>query len=142
MNLDELLQYSIDEYNEDKKEKFTHLFNVSAAISKFPSLMDDITTAFINDDQEILDEYNKIKKDDNKFRERVVRAIMYAEKTDRETLKQIIVNYVTRPDFNAIVLENSKRTNNPKEYALACALLDDYYTYLETDEWNGLSTRI
>ena len=142
MNLDEILQYSIDEYNEETKEKFTHLFNISAAISGFPELMDNITNEFTNNDFEILKEYNKIKKDDDKFRERVVRAIMYGEKYEKQKLKKIIEDFIEKPYFKLIIAYNSTNAERAKEYALACALLDDYFVYLDTGIWNGLSTKI
>lgn len=142
MNLDEILKYSVDECKKDSGEKYTHLFNVAAAISRFPELMDTIAITFKNNDQEIFDEYNKIKKDDNLFRARLIRTIMYAEKTDKNKLKQIIENYVTNPQFKNIVLCNSIQSKSPKDYMLACALLDDYYTYLTNGIWNGLSTKI
>lgn len=140
MDLKDFLNYSTNK--KEKAQITTHLINVGAAISRFPGLMNKVIEFFSNDDIDIKEEYEKIKIDDNELREELTCAIIYGEKYENQLFMQIIEEYVTDKDFHSIVYQNVHEHGDGEGYALACALLDDYYTYLETGIWNGLSTVI
>lgn len=140
MELKDFLNYSMNK--QEESQITTHLINVGAAISRFPGLMRKVLEFFSNEDSDIKEEYNKIKLDDNELREELTCAIIYGEKYESQLFMQIIEEYVTAEDFHSIVYQNVHEHGDGEGYALACALLDDYYTYLETGVWNGLSTKI
>ena len=139
------LKFFIDKKND--VDNFTHLFNISAAISYFPKLTSQIIEKFIdyenNDDIfDILEFFDDNLINDGELRKPLVCSLIYAEKYSKEILKNILRTYITNSTYQDEIKEQVLKTYDKENYKLASFLLYDYYIYLETGEYKGLSTKV
>ena len=134
MNIDQLIINATE-------NNTTHFYNVAAAISRFPDLSKRLFNNFYDNNEEINEKYEAIRKDNDRTKEQLVKVLMNGE-LHKETLKNIILEFINSDYLASAIKTNIINGAKPEDYQLACALLDDYLVYLETDKWNGPVTKI
>lgn len=138
----QFLNFIIDKKTND--EDFTHLFNISSAISYFPSLRDNIIENFYDEESSNIKFYEDKIKNDSELRKYLICSLMEAEKNKykEELLKNILAEYLTSNKYQEEIKNGALENFNKEDYKLASVLLYDYYVYLDTGIYNGLYTKL